>query len=100
MPYLTLLGFDTLESIYGDGVMEDLTEHIAALKRSGGVFVALTSPSTCSTRKLIDMSTIHLKLERIDGVLVLYGEEPFTECNAVSLEPRERGGNLSLTPVV
>ena len=99
-PYLTLLGFDTLESIYGESVMEHLTEHIAALKRTGGVFMALTSPSTRSTKKLIDLSTIHLKLERIDGILVLYGEEPYTECNALSLEPRERGRCLSLTPVV
>jgi KaiC/GvpD/RAD55 family RecA-like ATPase len=99
-PYLTMLGFDTLESIYGESVMGDLTEHIAAMKRTGGVFMALTSPSTRSTKKLIDLSTIHLKLERIDGVLVLYGEEPYTECNALSLDLRERGGCLSLTPVV
>lgn len=100
MPYLAMMGFDTLESIYGEGVMDQLSELIAALKRNGGVFVAMASPSTRSTKKLIDLSTIHLKLERIDGVLVLYGEEPFTECNAVALEPRERGGCISLTPVV
>jgi hypothetical protein len=100
MPFLTLLGFDTLESIYGDGVMDGLTEHIAALKRSGGIFVALTSPSTRSNKKLVDLSTMHLKLERIDGVLMLYGEEPYTECNAVSSGSKERGGGLSLYPVV
>jgi hypothetical protein len=100
MPYLTLFGFDTLESIYGENVMSGLTEHIATLKQNGGVFAAFSSESTQSNKKLIDLSTVHLKIERIDGVLTLYGEEPFTECNAVTLEWRERGGCLSLTPVV
>ncbi len=100
MPYLTMFGFDTLESIYGEDVMSGLTEHIATLKQNGGVFVALSSESTRSKDKLIDLSTVHLKIERIDGVLTIYGDEPFTECNAVTLEWRERGGCLSLTPIV
>lgn len=100
MPYLTILGYDTLESIYGEEVMSGLTEYVAALKQNGGVFVALTSPSTRSNKKLIDLSTVHIRIERIDGVLTLYGEEPFTECNALTPEWRERGGCLSLTPVV
>lgn len=100
MPYLTLLGFDTLESIYGEDVMSGLTEYIATLKQNGGMFVALTSPSTRSNKKLIDLSTVHIRIERIDGVLTLYGEEPYTECNALTPEWRERGGYLSLTPMV
>ncbi len=40
--------------------------------------MTLRSPSTRSTMNQIDLSTIHLKLERIDGVLVLHGEEPYT----------------------
>jgi KaiC/GvpD/RAD55 family RecA-like ATPase len=100
MPYLVLLGFDTLESIYGENVIAGLTNLITSLKRNGGVFVALTSPSTRSSKKLTDLATIHLKLERIDGVLVLYGEAPFTECNAVSACLQEKGGPLSLHPVV
>jgi hypothetical protein len=35
---------------------------------------------------LVDLSTIPMKLERIDGVLAPYEEEPCTECNALSLE--------------
>lgn len=99
-PYLSMLGFDTMESIYGDGVEGQLAEHIAAIKRSGGVMGAVTTPSTRSTPKLVDLATVHLRVERIDGVLVLYGEEPFTECNAVVREMREKGGDISLTPIV
>ncbi|MCU0861307.1 MAG: hypothetical protein MUE65_03210, partial [Methanomassiliicoccales archaeon] len=40
-PYLSLLGFDTLESIYGPGVMEQLIDHLAAMRRNKGVFVGL-----------------------------------------------------------
>lgn len=65
-------------SILGESVMKHPTEHIASLKRTGGLFMTLRSPSTRSTMNQIDLSTIHLKLERIDGVLVLHGEEPYT----------------------
>jgi hypothetical protein len=39
-------------------------------------------------------------VERIGGTVVLVGEEPFTECNTLAVETRERGGNISLTPIV
>jgi KaiC/GvpD/RAD55 family RecA-like ATPase len=99
-PYLSLLGFDTLESTYGPGVMEQLTEHIGMMKRQKGVCVAVTSPSSNSIRKLSDLANIHVKVERLGGTVVLYGEEPFTECNALAIEERGQGGRLSLTPIV
>ncbi len=99
-PYLSLLGFDTLESTYGPSVMEQLTEHIGMMKRQKGVCVAVTSPSSNSIRKLSDLANIHVKVERLGGTVVLYGEEPFTECNALAIEERGQGGKLSLTPIV
>ncbi len=99
-PLLSLIGFDSLESIYGDKVMDQIPDHLAAIKRNNGIFVGITSPSTKSTQRLADLANLHVKVDRIGGTVVLFGEEPFTECNALAMETRERGGNISLTPIV
>lgn len=97
---LSLVGFDSLESNYGDKVMDQIPDHLAAIKRNNGIFVGITSPSTKSTQRLADLANLHIKVERIGGTVVLFGEEPFTECNALAVETRERGGNISLSPIV
>jgi KaiC/GvpD/RAD55 family RecA-like ATPase len=99
-PLLSIIGFDSLESIYGDKVMDQIPDHLAAIKRNNGIFVGITSPSTKSTQRLADLANLHIKVERIGGTVVLFGEEPYTECNALAIETRERGGNISLTPIV
>ncbi|HVO77960.1 MAG TPA: hypothetical protein VMS79_03740, partial [Methanomassiliicoccales archaeon] len=99
-PYLTLLGFDTAESIYGPQVMEQLADHIAAVKRNQGIFVGLTSPSNVSSARLKDLATVHLKFDRIGGTVLLYGDEPYTECYAISFKETEQGAKLVLTPIV
>ena len=99
-PILSLLGFDSLESIYGASVMEQLLDHLAAIRRNQGVFVGIVSPSTASKQRLADLSTVDLRIERIGGTIVIYGEEPFTECNAMALKEQELGGSICLTPIV
>ncbi len=99
-PYLSLMGFESLESIYGGEVMEGLIEHLTAMKKNGGAFVGLTSPTSRSTARLADMATVHLKAERIGGTVVLHGSKPFTEIYALTVEERPRGGCISLTPLV
>jgi len=99
-PFLTLLGFDTAESVYGPQVMEQLADHIAAVKRNRCVFVGMTSPSNVSSSRLRDLATVHLKLDRIGGTVLLYGDEPYTECNAITFKEKERGAKLALTPIV
>ena len=88
-----------LES-YGGDVMEGLVDHLASVKRNGGAFVGLTSPTSRSTDRLADLATVHLKVDRLGGTVVLYGIEPFTECFALTVEERPRGGCMSLTPLV
>lgn len=99
-PILSLLGFDTLESIYGEKVMDQLPEHLGTMKRNKGVCVCITSPASKSKARLSDLANIHVKVDRIGGTIVIYGEEPFTECNALAMEERAKGGKVSLTPIV
>jgi hypothetical protein len=99
-PSLSLMGFDTLESIYGNQVMEQLIEHMAMVRRNRSVFVGIVSPSSASTQRLIDLATVRLRVERVLGTVVLCGEEPYTEMNAMQLKETELGGGISLTPIV
>ncbi len=99
-PVLSLMGFDTVESIYGPDLVDQLMGYLAATKRNRGIFVAITSPSTRSTERLADIANVRLKIDRIGGTIIVYGKEPFTECNAVSLNSLEEGGRVSLTPIV
>ncbi|OPY31424.1 MAG: circadian clock protein KaiC [Methanomassiliicoccales archaeon PtaU1.Bin124] len=99
-PMLSLLGFDTLESIYGEKVMDQMPEHLGIMKRNKGVCVCITSPSSRSKERLSDLANVHIKADRIGGTIVIYGEEPFTECNALAMEERAKGGKISLTPIV
>jgi hypothetical protein len=89
-----------MESIYGNHVMDQLTDHLLSVRRNNGVFVGITSPSTSSVHRLADLATTHVKIDRIGGTIILYGEKPFTECNALTFEERERGGGVSLTPIL
>jgi len=99
-PFLSLMGFDTMESIYGNHVMDQLTDHLLSVRRNNGVFVGITSPSTSSAHRLADLATTLVKIDRIGGTVILYGEKPFTECNALTFEEQEKGGGVSLTPIL
>jgi len=99
-PLLSLIGFDSLESIYGDKVMDQIPDHLAAIKRNNGIFVGITSPSTKSTQRLADLANLHIKVERIGGTVVLFGEEPFTECNALVVDRDGDSPEIALVPIV
>jgi len=99
-PYLTLIGFDSAESIYGAQVMDQLTDLLAAVKRNRSLFVGITSQSNASIERLKDLATTHLKLDRVGGTALLYGEEPYTECYAITFQENDQGGQIALTPIV
>jgi KaiC/GvpD/RAD55 family RecA-like ATPase len=99
-PFLSLMGFDTLESIYGDGVTDQIADHLSSIRKNMGIFVGFVSPSTRSTQRLSDIATLYLKVERYGGSMLVYGEEPFTECHALSLEERDGELQVKLIPIV
>jgi 3-dehydroquinate dehydratase len=99
-PYLSLLGFDTLESVYGEKVMDQIMDHLGAMKKNKGVAVCVTSKSTKSTSRLSDIASVHIKVDRVGGTTIVYGERPFTECNAITFEADGAIARAYLTPVV
>jgi KaiC/GvpD/RAD55 family RecA-like ATPase len=99
-PLLSLMGFDTMQSLYGTDPCDQLMDFLALVRRNNGMFVALVPPSGNPNNRLADLATTRMKIERIGGTVLLYGEEPFTECYALHFEEREAGGNVSLTPIL
>lgn len=77
-PNLAIFGFDSLESIYGPGVLDGLMEFLTSLLNNDGVFVATVTPSVKSTSRLSDLAHTHLRIDKTSGVTLIRGEEPFT----------------------
>lgn len=99
-PFLSLMGFDTMESIYGGEVTDQLADHLSSIRRHMGIYVGIVSPSTSSTQRLADMANLYVKVERIGGGLVVYGEDPFTECNVLSIEQAGDAVSTKLMPML
>ena len=99
-PILTLMGLDTMQSMYGSDVSDQLMDFLALVRRNNAVFVAMAPSSSASTGRLADLATTHIKIDRIGGTVLLYGEEPFTECYALSFEGKEAGGDVSLARIL
>jgi len=83
-PYLAVAGFDTLESVYGQNVLDGMMDFISSLMNSGGVFLAIATPSVKSLGKLADLAHTHLKMDKVSGVTILSGMEPFTPSHALT----------------
>lgn len=90
-PYAVVLGFDTLESIYGERALDGLKDFLGALLNAGGILLAVATPSVRSTSRLADLAQTHLRIEKVAGVTVMFGEEPYTGAYAFVHEPADGG---------
>jgi KaiC/GvpD/RAD55 family RecA-like ATPase len=99
-PFLSLIGFDTLESIYGAAVMDSFSDHLASVKRNKGVLVGFLTPSSRSRDKLVDLATHRIRLDRIGGTTIAYSIEPFTECNALVIDRDGDQPEVALVPIL
>lgn len=98
-PVLTIIGFDSLESIYGAGVLDGMMEFLTSLLNSEGIFVATVTPSVKSTSRLSDLAHTHLRIDKISGVTMIRGEEPFTAPHAMT-DPAPGDFRPKLVPIL
>jgi KaiC/GvpD/RAD55 family RecA-like ATPase len=90
-PYLSILGFDSLEALYGPGVLPDTFMHLEAMKRSGNVVLAEATTSCGSLRQLSHQARIHLKLESLAGTVMLCAQKPLTPYYYLDFEACHEG---------
>ena len=99
-PYLALMAFDTLESVYGDKVLEQMSGVFGSVRRSNDVFVGFVTPQSASAAKLANLATAVIHLESVNGSIVLYGEKPYTELFNLSWDRSEGVPDAVLRPIV
>ena len=99
-PFLSFLAFDTLESIYGENVLEQMTSHLSSIRRSRDIFIGHVSPMTKSTQKLASLAHVHLKVQNVDGSILLFGQKPYTELFNLTFAVDEGLPKVVLNPIV
>jgi len=99
-PFLSLLSFDTLEAVYGESVLEALSGHIASVRRQRDIFVGMTTPLAKSSERLASMAAQHVRVENLDGSIVLYGEKPYTGLHSLSFSFGKGHPTAVLTPIL
>ncbi len=98
-PVLTMVGFDSLESVYGPTVLDGMMEFLTSLLNNDGIFVATVTPSVRSTSRLSDLAHTHLRIDKISGVTMVRGEEPFTAPHAMT-DPEPGDFRPKLVPIL
>jgi KaiC/GvpD/RAD55 family RecA-like ATPase len=99
-PFLSFLAFDTLESVYGDSVLEQMTGHVSAVRRSRDILVGHVSPLTKSTPKITNLAHVHVKVQNANGTILLFGQKPYTELFHLTFSHESGAPRAVLTPIV
>ena len=98
-PTLNIMSYDALESVSGK-VVDDMRDYYTELRQSGNVDLTIARASVRSTDRIADIAQQHLKLKKVHGALVLYGERPHTELMHFDMDVSEGVPRLHLTPIV
>jgi len=87
-PNLTIIGIDTLATLYGgEKCVEILNLSAAGAKSSGATIVAVIKAGYRDLAvKLSPIADIYLRLTREHGCLLLYGVKPRTGLYAVEMD--------------
>jgi hypothetical protein len=92
------MSYDALEGVSGK-VVDDMRDYFTDLRQSGNVDLSIARASVRSTDRIADIAQVHLKLRKVHGALVLYGERPHTELMHFAMDTSEGLPRLSLTPI-
>lgn len=77
-PYLSILGFDAMEGVYGSNVFKQTLAHIDAMRRAGHVVIAIASTMSQSLAPLREQAKIHIRFDNMSGCVMATGMKPHT----------------------
>jgi len=77
-PFLALMAFDTLESVYGEKVLEEMSGVFSAIRRAKDILVGFVTPQSASAAKLENLAHVVLHVDSVNGSVVVYGQKPYT----------------------
>ncbi|MCX8192035.1 MAG: hypothetical protein N3F06_04425, partial [Nitrososphaerales archaeon] len=99
-PVLTVVGFDTLEYVYGlNEILKVLGEDLAKIKNLGDVRLNIVRPECAISDSLRSLATTHIIMREICGAIFLQGIKPKTPLLNVELHTNEET-EIKLTPVL
>lgn len=98
---LAIVGFDTVEYMYGlkEG-LRILGRDVALNRNIGDVRVNIIRPSVHLKPQLVEVADTHLVVDEIQGALVAYGVKPRTAIHDFNIKIREGTAEIKLTPVI
>jgi KaiC/GvpD/RAD55 family RecA-like ATPase len=83
-PYLSLLGLDALESVYGKA-MPKLMQHVDLMRRGGHMVLLEATDGSAGLETLSHQARLHIRLENLNGSVLLRGIKPTTICHCLDL---------------
>ena len=99
-PNLTILSIDRLEMMFGHEYITPIFSRGPAMTRYyGDATIFIAKHSTSGKDTLADATTMHLKLDEIDGALVIHSVRPPSRIHKVSYDYSQGYPSVKLTPV-
>ncbi|MCG7844070.1 MAG: hypothetical protein MIO90_01405 [Methanomassiliicoccales archaeon] len=95
-PYVSLLGLDALEFVYGPKVVSKLLQHIDTMRRGGHLVILEATDGSTGLDPLSHQARLHIRLENVNGSVVLHGIKPRTIYHCLEV----RDGVLLWTPML
>lgn len=83
-PYLSVLGLDALESVYGK-VIPKLMQHVDLMRRGGHMVILEATDGSAGLETLSHQARLHFRLENLYGSVLLRGIKPTTICHCLDL---------------
>jgi hypothetical protein len=83
-PYLSLMGLDALESVYGK-VIPKLMQHVDLMRRGGHMVVLEATDGSAGLETLSHQARLHIRLENLNGSVLLRGIKPTTICHCLDM---------------
>jgi len=83
-PYLSVLGLDALESVYGK-VIPKLMQHVDLMRRGGHMVILEATDGAAGLETLSHQARLHFPLEHLNGSVLLRGIKPTTICHCLDV---------------
>jgi len=85
-PCASIIGLDALESVYGTNVVPKLLQHIDAMRRGGHFVLIEGTDGSENIESLSHQARLHIRLENVNGSVVLHGIKPSTVYHCLEVE--------------
>jgi hypothetical protein len=100
-PVLTFVAMDTLESVFGYEKLSSYSlQGASRTRRLEGAGILIAKHSTRLKERLSDSVDTYLKLDQIDGALVIYSLKPPSQIYHVAYDYGSGFPKVKLTPVI